>query len=292
MLTGIGFNSLNATFGTAYNQSNRTLGQAVERLASGLRVNGAADDVANIARIEALTSSIRGYEVADHNLGDATSLVRTAEAGLGSIQTELQEIRALAVQANNETLGTNEKQAIQNEIDSRLSNIDSIAAGSSFNGIKLLDGSAGTLTIQAGTDSSDTISINLSGNFDTASSASSSNINESNVGGSSGEALNNINVVSGNLDDIITGLDNAIDNVSAAQSSLGAKENAFTAKSEALDDQREAALATRSRLQDADFARESAQAVKGYILRSGAVAISRQRKENASLALTLLPLVR
>ncbi|MDA0772058.1 MAG: flagellin [Cyanobacteria bacterium] len=292
MLTGISFNSFSTVFGNAYNQTNRTLGQAIERLSSGLRINGAADDVANTARIQSLTSSIRGYEVAERNLGDGVSLIRTAEAGLGSIQTELQEIRSLAVQANNDTLGTVEKQAIQSEIDSRLSNIDDISGGSSFNGIKLLDASAGTLNIQTGTDSGDTDSIDLSGSFDSASANAAGNINEGNGGGALGEALNNIDVVTGNLDDIITGLDNAIDNVAAAQSSLGAKENAFVSKSQSMSGSREAALATRSRLRDADFARETSIAVRGFILRSSTVAMSSQRQANASLALTLLPMVR
>lgn len=292
MLSGIAFRAYGTSFGRAYNQNNRTLGQAVERLATGLAVNRAADDVSATARIEALTSSIRGYEVAQRNLGDGVSLVRTAEAGLSSIQTELQEIRALVVDANDDTLGDNEKQAIQNEIDSRLDNIDSIAGGSSFNGINLLDGSAGSISIQTGTNSTDTDSVDLSGNFDTASSASAGNINEDNVGGSAGEALNNIDVVSGDLDDILAGLDNAIDNVSAAQSSMGAKESSFNSQMEALSVRREAALSTRSQLQDTDFAHESSQAIRSYILRSGTVALAQQREANASLALTLLPLVR
>ena len=292
MLTGIGFNSFNTVFGNAYNQTNRTLGQAIERLSSGLRINGAADDVANTARIQSLTSSISGYEVAERNLGDGVSLIRTAEAGISSIQTELDEIRELALQANNDTLGTVEKNAIQNEINSRLSNIDDIAGGSSFNGIKLLDASAGTLSIQTGTDSGDTDSIDLSGSFDSASADAVGNINEGNGGGALGEALNNIDVVTGNIDDIITGIDNAIENVAAAQSSLGAKENAFVSKSQSMSGSREAALATRSQLRDTDFARETSIAVRGFILRSSTVAMSSQRQANASLALTLLPMVR
>ncbi|MDD9897876.1 MAG: flagellin [Candidatus Melainabacteria bacterium] len=292
MLSGIGFRAYGSSWGRAYNQNNRTLGQAVERLATGLSVNRAADNVAAVSRIDALNSSIRGYEVAERNLGDGISMVRTREAGLSSIQTELQEIRALAVDANDETLGTNEKQAIQNEIDSRLDNIDSISGGASFNGINLLDGSSGSISIQTGTDSGDTSSVDMSGNFDTASTTASGNINEGNTGGSSGEALNNIDVVSGDLDDILAGIDNAIDNVSAEQSTMGAKENAFNSKLEALSVKREAALSTRSRLQDADFAREASQAVRSYILRSSTVTLAQQREANASLALTLLPLVR
>lgn len=294
MLQGIGFNSFNLDYGRIYNQQNRTLGQAVERLASGISINRAKDDVANTSISEALKSSIKGYDVAEKNIEDGVSLIQTAESGLNGISTALQDIRALAVQANDGSLSASQKQSIQNEISSRLADIDSIANDTSFNGKKLLDGSSGSLSIQTGTDSTDTSTIDLGSSFKTSSSAATStgNLNESNTGGSLGVALNNINVATGNIDDILTGIDNALDNVSAAQSELGASENAFNSKLEGLSDKRLAALETQSRKLDANYAQEASNFIQSYILSNGMTTISQQANANSRLALNLLPLVK
>ena len=98
-------------------------------------------------------------------------------------------------------------------------------------------------------------------------------------------------MVNGDIDDVLTGIDNALENVSEAQSSLGAKENALVSELEGLSVKKEAALATRSRVVDADFASEASKAIKSYILKSGAASISQQSSESAKLALNLLPLL-
>lgn len=291
MLQGIGFSVYDAAISRSFTQQNKGLAQAIDRLATGLRVNKAADDSAGMSIAETLRSSIRGYAVAEKNIGDGVSLVQTAEAGLSSISDNLQGIRDLVVQAGDSSLSGTEKQALQDEINQKLSNIDDAASGTSFNGKSLLNGSSGTLNIQTGSDAGDTSGINLSGNFSTSSTTGSGNINEGNTGGSAGVSLNNINVVSGNLDDILAGVDNALDNVSAAQSAMGAKENAFTANLESLSVQKEDALASSSRIMDSNYAAEASAAVKSYILRSSAATLSQQSNMNARLALNLLPLV-
>ncbi len=291
MLQGIGFSVYDTAIGRVYTKQNKSLTQATDSLATGLKINKAADDSAAMSIAETLGSSIRGYAVAEKNIGDGVSLVQTAEAGLSSISDNLQGIRALVVQAGDSSLSGAEKQALQDEIEQKLSNIDDISGGTSFNGKSLLNGSSGTLNIQTGSDAGDTSAINLSGNFSSSASASSGNINEGNLGGSAGVALNNINVVSGNLDNILTGVDNALDNVSAAQSTLGAKENAFTADLESLSVKKEDALASSSRIMDTDYAAAASTAIKSYILRSGTAALSQQSNMNARLALNLLPLV-
>ncbi len=288
MLQGIGF-SVSAGFGRVYTQQNKNIGQAIDRLATGLKVNKAADDSAGLSIAETLSSSIRGYEVAEKNIGDGISLIRTAESGLSSISSNLQDIRALVVQAGDSTLSGVEKQALQDEINQKLSNIDDISTDTSFNGKSLLNGSSGTLNIQTGSDAGDTSGIDLSNNFSTSASTSSGNINEGNTGGSAGEVLNDIDVVNGDLDDILAGVDNALENVSAAQSEMGAKENAFTAELENLSVQKEQAITARSRIMDTDYAAEASAIVKSYILRSTAATLSQQSNMNARLALNLLP---
>lgn len=291
MLQGIGFSVYDAGLSRAFTQQDKGLTQAISRLATGLKINKAADDSAGLSIAETLRSSIRGYDVAEKNIGDGVSLVQTAEAGLGSISDNLQGIRDLVIQAGDSSLSGTEKQALQNEINQKLGNIDDISSDTSFNGKSLLNGSSGTLNIQTGSDAGDTSGINLSGNFSTSSTTGSGNINEGNTGGSAGVSLNNIDVVNGNLDDILAGVDNALDNVSSAQSAMGAKENAFTADLETVSVQREDALASSSRIMDSNYAAEASAAVKSYILRSSAATLSQQSNMNARLALNLLPLV-
>jgi flagellin len=268
MLQGIGFSVYNTGISKVYTQQNKGLTQAVDRLTTGLKINKAADDSAGMSISETLRSSIRGYEVAEKNIGDAVSLVRTAESGLSSISSNLQDIRALVVQAGNSSLSGTEKQALQDEINQKLDNIDDISSGTSFNGKSLLNGTSGTLSIQTGSDAGDTSAVNLSGNFSSSASTSTGNINEGNIGGSAGVALNNINVVTGDLDDILAGVDNALDNVSAAESTMGAKENAFTANLEGLSVQKEEALTARSRVMDSNYAAEASNAIQRHLLRS------------------------
>ncbi len=291
MVSGIGFSTFSTDFGKVYRAHNRTLGQAVERLGAGLKLNRAGDDVAAVAIREALSTSYRGIEAAEQNTGNAISMTQTADGALSEIAGELQDIRALAVQANDGTLGNVEKQAIQDQITQKLTNINDMATGASFNGIDLLDGSGGTRTIQTGPDTADTSSLALTGNFQTNSTTASGNINAGSIGGLNGEPLNNINVVSGNITNIVTGIDNAISNISAAQSTFGSKENGFSAKLEELSVKKESVLAARSRIEDTDFAVEASKTVKGYILSRGLASLSTQANANAGLVLSLSPKV-
>jgi len=114
MVTAIGFTS--SVLHKSLSVSNRTLGRAAERLATGLGINRAADDAAGLSLSESLKTSIKGYQVVEKSLGVGMSLANTADAGLENTASELQKIREIVIQAKNDTYGTEDRGALQNVI--------------------------------------------------------------------------------------------------------------------------------------------------------------------------------
>src|SRR6201987_5522545 len=129
---------------TAQRNSSKTqneLQTAIARLSSGLRINSAADDAAGLAIADRFTTQIRGLNQAARNANDGISLAQTAEGALGSVGDNLQRIRELAVQAPNATNSASDRAALQAEASQLVSEVQRVGTQTSFNGIKLLDGS-------------------------------------------------------------------------------------------------------------------------------------------------------
>lgn len=143
-------------------RSQGLLNQSLQRLSSGLRVNSAKDDAAGLAIAERFTTQIRGLNQAARNANDGISLAQTTESVLGELSNNLQRIRELAIQSANATNSASDRAALNDEVQQRLSEIDRIASQTSFNGLKVLDGTFGTATFQVGANVGETISINLS----------------------------------------------------------------------------------------------------------------------------------
>ncbi|PZU11523.1 MAG: flagellin protein FlaA [Sphingomonas sp.] len=134
---------------------------AMERLSTGKRINSAKDDAAGLAISSRMTSTVRGLAVAVRNANDGISLAQTAEGALGQVTNMLQRMKELAVQSANGTLGDSERAALQNETSQLLSQVNDIAKTTNFNGISLLDSKDKTVTLQTGTNASDTVQISL-----------------------------------------------------------------------------------------------------------------------------------
>lgn len=125
--------------------NENALSKSLERLSTGLRINSAADDAAGLAISEKMRAQTRGLDKAVSNAQDGISLIQTAEGALNETQSILQRMRELSVQAANDTLTSNDRQAIQAEIDQLTEEIDRISDTTTFNTKKLLDGSASAL---------------------------------------------------------------------------------------------------------------------------------------------------
>lgn len=123
--------------------------KAIQKLSSGLRINGASDDASGLCISEKMRAQLRGLSQSERNIQDGVSLIQTAEGGLNEIHSLLQRGRELAVQANNDTLTTNDKELIQDEINEINKGIDNIAINTEFNTIKILNSSSISSTNQA-----------------------------------------------------------------------------------------------------------------------------------------------
>jgi len=144
------------------NSSQNGLSTSLQRLSSGLRINSAKDDAAGLAISDRMTSQIKGLSQASRNANDGISLAQTAEGALSESTNILQRIRELAVQSANSTNSSTDRLSLQSEVNQLVSELDRISDTTSFNGIKLLDGSFQDQQFQVGADSGQTIQVGVS----------------------------------------------------------------------------------------------------------------------------------
>ncbi|EMD5949318.1 FliC/FljB family flagellin [Proteus mirabilis] len=143
------------------NRSQSALGNAIERLSSGMRINSAKDDAAGQAIANRFTSNINGLTQASRNANDGISVSQTTEGALNEINNNLQRIRELTVQAKNGTNSNSDINSIQNEVNQRLDEINRVSEQTQFNGVKVLSGEKSKMTIQVGTNDNEVIEFNL-----------------------------------------------------------------------------------------------------------------------------------
>jgi flagellin len=254
---------------------------ALQRLSSGLRINSAKDDAAGMFSVQKMTADIRGLNQAVRNAGDGISLGQTAEGALGEIGNNLQRIRELAVQSAN---GTVENRAgLQAEVDQLTQEISRIIQTTEFNGQKLLDGStSGGITFQVSQDGNANGQISVTGTDLTATGSFA--------------AYNATLTATGTMDistqaaasGVLSTIDTAIDTVSSQRSTFGAIQNRFEAVISNLQNYVENLTAARSRLQDTDFAAETANFTSSQILQQAGTAMLAQANALPQVALSLL----
>ena len=287
------------------NKSQSSLGSAIQRLSSGLRINSAKDDAAGQAIANRMTAQIRGMTQAARNANDGISLAQTAEGNLNEINNNLQRIRELAVQAATDVNGTSDRGSIQAEIDARLKEIDRIANGAKFNETQLLNAS-GNLTIQVGanTTTNDVISIKTF-NATVASGGLLSGVvtgaTASGAGGTAGfTSAATITVtgttggynVSGSATDnaqkTINTVDRMLKNVDNARSELGVIQNRLESTVSNLNNTITNLSASRSRIEDADYAVEVSNMTRAQILQQAGTAVLAQANQVPQTMLSLL----
>ncbi len=147
-------------------KSGSMMNQALQRLSSGLRINSAKDDAAGLSISERMTAQIRGLNQAVRNANDGISMSQTAESAMSEMGNTLQRLRELAVQSANATNSSQDRTAIQKEVNELVSELDRIATTTEFNGEKILDGTFGTAVFQVGANAHQTIQVTTN-NFKT-----------------------------------------------------------------------------------------------------------------------------
>ena len=182
----INTNSLSLMTQTNLNKSQSSLGTAIERLSSGLRINSAKDDAAGQAIANRFTSNINGLTVAARNANDGISLSQTAEGALSEINNNLQRVRDLTVQAQNSSNSASDIDSIQSEVNQRMEEINRVTKQTDFYGIKILDNRTAGITnydFQVGSKDTEQISIAIG-------SSAGWNLATAGTGGTSGESIN------------------------------------------------------------------------------------------------------
>jgi len=145
------------------NKSQNQLTTSLQRLSSGLRINSAKDDAAGLAIANRFTSQIRGLTQASRNANDGISLAQTAEGALTESTNIMQRVRELSIQSANSTNSSQDRLSLQSEVNQLVSELDRIANTTTFNGLKLLDGSFTAQSFQIGAEANQTINVNVSG---------------------------------------------------------------------------------------------------------------------------------
>lgn len=275
------------------------LQKSVERMSTGKRINSAGDDAAGLSIADKLRAEIEGLHKAKQNALDGVSMVQTMDGGLTAVQENLFRIRELMVQGLNGTNGTSEVDAIQREINERITTIESIATTVKFNGQALLIGGTNK-TLQTGAYADETtmivitpsaantgIDIDIDADDDDGqlSEGSAVALSKLLLAGTTVDAQDGTSVVAGDLDDI----DAMIANVNRMRSHLGAVQNSLDSKISFLDLHAENVTASESRIRDLDIAAESSRLVKLQILQKASTSMLAQANSMTQVALDLIP---
>lgn len=266
----------NVTSMNAYNQLSKTqdaLKTSFARLASGMRINSAADDAAGLGISKSMNAQIRSYAVAERNTNDGISMLQTADGGAEQIHGLLTRMRELAVQASNGSLSANDYSNIDAEFQQNLEEIDRVAGSVQFNGINLLQGAAASKTFQVGigTAATDQISVDFGGADATELAVTGTNVTSY-----------------ANAQAAITSLDSAIQTLSGVRAGFGASMNRFSSTVVSLQSMQTNTAASLSRIQDTDIASETAALSKNQVLSQAGAAILSQANQTPQLALSLL----
>ena len=263
--------SLNAQRNLSTNSAS--LATTIQRLSSGLRINSAKDDAAGLAISQRMTTQVRGMDVAARNANDGISLAQTAEGALSSIGENMQRIRELAVQAANGTNSAEDRAALQKEVAQLSEEISRVTDNSSFNGTKLLDGSTTSFTIQVGADAGADNQISISTVDMTATATAVAALDISSASGATAA---------------LTAIDTQLQTVNTARADLGAIQNRFSSVISNLQNSSENLSAARSRIQDTDYAKETAELTRTQILQQAGTAMLAQAKSVPQNVLSLL----
>ena len=270
------------------NNSSNAVSKAMEDLSSGLRINSAADDAAGYAISQGLTTQVNGLQQASQNVSDATSMVQTADSALNNVQSMLQRISELGVQYQNGDLSTSDQTDIQDEVNQLTQEIDRQTGSVQFNGINLLNGTAGVsgaVTFQVGPNATDTLAVSFAniegtGGLDTTVGFS--------WGANSANATSGGVVFSLGQTNALSLIGAAINNISSLAATLGAVQNRLQYTSDAISATQENMSASLSSIQDVDMASEMTTLTQQQVLQQAGTAMLSQANSEPHLVLKLI----
>ena len=263
--------------------TNRQLGittnglqKSTEKLSSGYKINRAADDAAGLSISEKMRNQIRGLNKASDNAQDGISLVQTAEGALNEVHSMLQRMSELAVQASNGTNASQDRTALDNEVQQLKTEIKRVGTTTQFNKMDILTGdfsSNNEKTLQVGANQDQVITIAISALTSTVGSALDATVKV----GTASAAQSSITIIQ-----------NSITNLSALRSKLGALQNRLEHTVANLDNISENTQSAESRIRDTDMAEEMVQYSKNNILQQAGQSMLAQANQANQGVLSLL----
>ena len=260
--------------------SGTELKTAMERLSSGKKINTAADDAAGFAIAERMTAQIRGLNMATKNANDVLAMLAVIENATNDVTDMLQRMRELAVQAANDTNGSTDRSFLQEEVNSLISEVNRVANQTVYNNKVVLDGSLNG-SIQVGTEAGQNVDFSID-------SIKTNDLGYTDDGGS----FNSISSISLNsateASDALSTITAAIEQVASDRASYGALQNRLEYTVSNLMNVAEFTTSARSRIEDADFAAESARLAKAQVLQQTGTAMLAQANQAPQLVLQLI----
>lgn len=264
---------------TAMN-SNRMLGlttssqaKSTEKLSSGYRVNRAADDAAGLAISEKMRRQIKGLTQATRNAQDGISCVQTAEGALTEVHDMLQRMNTLAVQASNDTMTSDDRAYLNQEVRALVSEIDRVASTTTFNEQNLLDGSFSGKNLQVGAESGQYIGISIASMSSTGIGVDSIQVSGAN---------------NANAESAISTIKTALASVSSQRADLGAVQNRLEHTIKNLDNVVENTTAAESAIRDTDMATEMVTFSNANILAQAGTSMLAQANQSNQNVLSIL----
>tara|TARA_Y200000002_G_C22600923_1_gene629512 strand:- start:257 stop:1195 length:939 start_codon:yes stop_codon:yes gene_type:complete len=311
-MTSINTNIAANFIANALAQNQQIMSKSLERLSTGNRINSAADDPGGLSISSKLTSQIRGLNQAATNANDAISMVETADGAMFEVDSMLQRMRELTVQAATGTNTTAELAVLNTEFESLEAEIHSISTNTQWNGTNILDGSLGAVNFHVGANANQTVSVtfaDLNTDFGTteASQAGSSSTasgaldiftnlarttadDDSNSGNDTDEIIDlAAQVITGSSQSTTLGyIDTAIARVSSHRATLGAMVNRLEFVVDNLNNTSINTSTARSRIMDTDYAEETSTLARTQIIQQAATAVLAQANQHQKMVLSLL----
>lgn len=256
--------------------SQKSIQKSMQQLASGSRINIAADDAAGLAISENLKASARSAAQAKRNASDGISMIQTAEGGLNEISNIVVRLRELGIQAASDTVGDTERGFLNKEVVQLKSEMQRISNVTTWGKTKLLDGSTPTFDFQVGLyndKENSVISFDSSENEATISALGLDSVDFSTKEGAQ---------------DALDSLDSALSGVNGMRANLGAIQNRLYSTVDNLGVQEENILSANSRIRDTDVAQASSEMVRNNILLQAGTSTLAQANSNNQMALKLI----
>tara|TARA_B110001454_G_scaffold219201_1_gene251894 strand:- start:39918 stop:40751 length:834 start_codon:yes stop_codon:yes gene_type:complete len=256
--------------------SQKSIQKSMQQLASGSRINIAADDAAGLAISENLKASARSAAQAKRNASDGISMIQTAEGGLNEISNIVVRLRELGIQAASDTVGDTERGFLNKEVVQLKSEMQRISNVTTWGKTKLLDGSTPTFDFQVGLyndKENSVISFDSSENEATLSALGLDGVDFSTKEGAQ---------------DALDSLDSALSGVNGMRANLGAIQNRLYSTVDNLGVQEENILSANSRIRDTDVAQASSEMVRNNILLQAGTSTLAQANSNNQMALKLI----